>query len=491
MSATPQPSAAAPSTAASARRRRWPRVARSAHRSDRPRAPVFAGPSPDGGPPAARSAGEVRGPPAPGSARADCAEVRSAAVPPVDDGAGRSTTRSHAASTAGRWLTTSRVRPSAIRGRALMIAASVSASTPSVGSSSSSSGRSASTARASATRRCCPVDRPAPSSPTGVSSGTSSAAAATAARSSASVASGRASRTLSATEPATSTGRCGTHATRRSQAALSMSARSTPPTVIRPASGVRSPSIRSSSVDLPAPLRPRRPTRARGGSVRSSPSSTRPPRPSTTRPAQRTGTREGSGAGARAARAPRGQLEHREDLGSGGEALGGVVEAGPHRAQRQVDLGREHEHQQAGRQVEPAFDQPQADRDGHERDRQCRRQLERERGQEGHPQGAHGGPAVLRGERAEPSGLVAGAPERDEHLHARDEVEEVVAQHGERAPLAAGRPFGVQADEDPEDRDERHGQADDDARRARRPAGSAARRPRVRRPRPAGWAGSG
>ena len=52
--------------------------------------------------------------------------------------------------------------------------------------------------------------------------------------------------------------------------------------------------------------------------------------------------------------------------------------------------------------------------------------------------------------------------ERDEHVEAGDEVEEVVPEHGQRAPLAAGGPLGVQPDEDHEDRDEGHGEADDE-----------------------------
>ena len=66
-----------------------------------------------------------------------------------------------------------------------------------------------------------------------------------------------------------------------------------------------------------------------------------------------------------------------------------------------------------------------------------------------------------RGQCGEATGLAAGAAEGDQHVQACHEVEEVVAQHRQRPPLAPGRPLGVQPDEDHEQRDERHGQPDD------------------------------
>ena len=257
-----------------------------------------------------RSAPRLR----PGSARpsfsGELEGTEAGAVRPVTDvgstaGAGprrsaRSTTRSQAARTTGRWLTTIALRPASASGRAVSRADSVSASTPSVGSSSSRRGRSVTSARASATRRCWPVDRPAPRSPIGASRARSTRATSAARRRARSSASGAPRRMLSATLPATSTGRWGTHAIRARHASSSRSSSPTPPTEIRPRSGRRSPMTRSSSVDLPAPLGPRRPTVSPGPTARESSSRTGPPRPSTPTPSSRSGTREGSGAGRRA-----------------------------------------------------------------------------------------------------------------------------------------------------------------------------------------------
>ena len=137
------------------------------------------------------------------------------------------------------------------------------------------------------------------------------------------------------------------------------------------------------------------------------------------------------------------------------------MESGADRAQRQVHLGREYEHDERGDEVEAALHQPQPHRDGHECDRQGGEQFEHQRGEERNPQRPHRGPAVVLGERPQPVGLAPGPPERHQHVEPGDEVEEVVAEHGERAPLPARGPLGVQPDEDHEDRDQGHRERDD------------------------------
>ena len=57
-------------------------------------------------------------------------------------------------------------------------------------------------------------------------------------------------------------------------------------------------------------------------------------------------------------------------------AVGARVELRAELAQRQVELGREHEHRQRRLEAEPAADEPHADRDRDERDAERRRQLE-------------------------------------------------------------------------------------------------------------------
>ena len=66
----------------------------------------------------------------------------------------------------------------------------------------------------------------------------------------------RSSAMFSAIVPRNSVGRCGTQAIERRQVARSQRARSTPPTVIRPASGSAKRSSRRATVLLPAPLGP-------------------------------------------------------------------------------------------------------------------------------------------------------------------------------------------------------------------------------------------
>ena len=171
----------------------------------------------------------------------------------------------------------------------------------------------------------------------------------------------------------------------------------------------------------------------------------------------------GGGATVAAGRHGRG-LEDREHLARGGEALHAVVEAGAHGPQRQVDLRGQHDREQAGLQVQRAVDEAQADRDRDQGDRQGGQDLEHQRGEERDAQGPHRGAAVLVGDGAEALGLASGPAERDEDVEPGDEVEEVVAEHGERPPAPRRVVAGVQADQDHEDRDERDRRRDDDGR---------------------------
>ncbi len=107
------------------------------------------------------------------------------------------------------------------------------------------------------------------------------------------------SRMLSATVPRKIVGRCGTHATCRRHAAVSHSARSTPPTVTRPAPGSARRRSSAAIVLFPAPLSPTSATRlararARGRARRGR----RPPATGTRtrRPRRRPGSRPGSAA---------------------------------------------------------------------------------------------------------------------------------------------------------------------------------------------------
>ena len=168
--------------------------------------------------------------------------------------------------------------------------------------------------------------------------------------------------------------------------------------------------------------------------------------------------------GPSSARGERFELEDPERGLRGGQPVEAVVEPGTDRAQREVHLGRQDDHEQRGVQVEVAVHEAQAHGDGDERDRQRRQQLEGERGQERHPQRGRRRDAVALGDLAQPTGLAPRAAEGDQNVEAGDEVEEVVAEHGERAPPALHGPFRVHPDEDHEDRDQRDGGGHDHCR---------------------------
>ena len=78
-----------------------------------------------------------------------------------------------------------------------------------------------------------------------------------------------------------------------------------------------------------------------------------------------------------------------------GEAVGARVELGREVPQREVELGREHEHGQAGLEADPAVDEAHADRDGHERDPERGRELEHRAREERDPQRRHRAAPVL------------------------------------------------------------------------------------------------
>ena len=200
----------------------------------------------------------------------------SCAATPAPGTADRSTTRSAAASTAGRWATTS---TRLVRASVDMVSSrtcSVSSSRWALGSSRSTTGRAASTTRARATRARCPADSPAPSSPRGVPkpSGKLRTTSASPTRSSAShtsssSAAGVPIRTLAAMVSATSQGRCGAQATWARHHPGSTSPRGVPPTRTSPRIGGSSPRRVASRVDFPQPDVPATATRPRSGRSRS------------------------------------------------------------------------------------------------------------------------------------------------------------------------------------------------------------------------------
>lgn len=157
-------------------------------------------------------------------------------------------------------------------------------------------------------------------------------------------------------------------------------------------------------------------------------------------------------------------LQDREDLLGGREALGRRVVLRPDLADRQIRLRGQDQDHQTGVEVEFTVDEAHADRDGDERHRQGRQQLQGEGGEEGDPQGAQGGAAVVGGDGADRRGLGLGPPEDLQGRQPGDDVQEVPGEPGQQLPLPVHPGLGGPADQDHEQRDERQGD-DDDRRR--------------------------
>ena len=131
------------------------------------------------------------------------------------------------------------------------------------------------------------------------------------------------------------------------------------------------------------------------------------------------------------------------------------MEPGAELAQRQVELGREHEHRQPGLQPEPAADEAHADGDRDERDAERRRQLQHRARQEADAQRPHRRAPVAVADRRKRRRLLAAAVERPQRRQPADDVEEVRREQPQRLP-ALDRPLlRVAADEPHEHRHER------------------------------------
>ena len=307
---------------------------------------------------------------------------------------------------------------------------------------------------------------------------------------------------LSATVPRKSVGRCGTQAICVRQAAASQAARSTDPASRRPRVGLREAEEERGDRALAAPLVADEGDRLAGPELEID---------AVEDGARRAGyenetasSRTGSDARARRRRVPGGArrpvLEQVEEAARDGEPVGARVVLRREVPERQVELGREHEHRQARLEAEPALDEPDADDHGDERDAEGRGELEH-----GSRRGTRRGASPSsRGGSSSPTSAIrsacaSAAVERAERRQPADDVEEVGREARERLPALARPPLGVPADEPHEDRDERQrqeheargdgvdrrdeGEHGDRARPSRaRPAAGSARRPsRARR----------
>ena len=138
--------------------------------------------------------------------------------------------------------------------------------------------------------------------------------------------------------------------------------------------------------------------------------------------------------------------------------VGARVELRAHVAQRQVQLGREHEHRERRLEADAAVDEPHADRDRDERDAERRRQLEHRAGEERDAQRAHRRAAVLVGDARDLGRLRLAAVERAQRRQPAHDVEEVRGEQPQRLPALARAALGRAADQPHEQRHERQRQ---------------------------------
>lgn len=171
------------------------------------------------------------------------------------------------------------------------------------------------------------------------------------------------------------------------------------------------------------------------------------------------GQRGALGRGVGAGRPQRG-LQDGEDLFRGREPLGRGVVLRTDLPQRQIRLGCQHQHHQAGVEVEFTVHQPHSDTDRDQGDGDGGEEFEHEGGEKGDPQGAQRRPAVLPGDGPDRGGLGLGPAEDLQGGQALDDIEEVARQPGEQPPLAVHPRLGGPADQDHEQRDQRKGEDD-------------------------------
>ena len=115
--------------------------------------------------------------------------------------------------------------------------------------------------------------------------------------------------------------------------------------------------------------------------------------------------------------------------------------------ERQVQLGRKHQHGQAGLEAEPALGEADADGHGDEGDPERGRELEHGAGEERDAERAHRRAPVLVADLLDPLGLRAAAVERAQGRQPADDVQEVRREQPERLAPLRRAPLRVAADQ--------------------------------------------
>ena len=154
-------------------------------------------------------------------------------------------------------------------------------------------------------------------------------------------------------------------------------------------------------------------------------------------------------------------LQDGEDLVRGGDARHAGVEARAEQAQGQVELGGEQQNEERLLEGQAPVEQAQADLYGDDGGAERGDHLQRQGGEEGDAQHAHGGKAEALGGVADDLDLRPAAGEHLERSQPLEHVEEIGVEAGERRPLAAGGGLRPVTDQDHKDGDERGGEQQD------------------------------
>ncbi len=126
-------------------------------------------------------------------------------------------------------------------------------------------------------------------------------------------------------------------------------------------------------------------------------------------------------------------------------------------AQGQIKLRGQHQDEQPLDEGHLAPQQAKADEHRDQGDAQGRKELQRQRRQEGHPQHPHGGLAVVVGQPGDHLGFAAAGIEQLQDGQVLHHLEEMGAQPGQARPLPLVQPLGAPADQDHEQGDQRRG----------------------------------
>jgi len=156
--------------------------------------------------------------------------------------------------------------------------------------------------------------------------------------------------------------------------------------------------------------------------------------------------------------------EHFVHVGDHGGGGGRGVIAGGHLAQGPVDLGRQQDDQQGRRERHMSGGHPQAGRDGEQAHRQGADQVERGRGEEGHPQDAEGGGPVAVGQLLDHGDLPGGSAEGAERGEAAYGVQKMARQAGIGRPALVSSSLRGPTDQGAQQRDQREGGQRDERR---------------------------